>query len=162
MDEAYANIDVQFKKRADLLPNILTIAKRFMVHEKTLLKELTELRTSVMELAKHEDSQSVQKRFDLENTLEQKMQRLILNVENYPELHSQELLLQAQENYADVETNLAAARRNYNSAVSSLRNAIEIFPGNILNALFVRAVPKPMYEVSEHDKREIHAEDYLD
>ena len=68
MDENYANIDVQFKKRVDLLPNILTIAKKFMIHEKSLLEEITELRTSVMDLGEKEDNpEAVKQRFKLEN-----------------------------------------------------------------------------------------------
>lgn len=161
MDESYANIDVQFKKRVDLLPNILTIAKKFMDHEKTLLQELTELRTSVMALSeKKGDPEAVKERFELENRLEKGMQKFNISVENYPELKSQEVLLNAQAAYSDVERNLAAARRSYNNAVASLRNSIEIFPGNHLNKI-VGAVPLPMFEIDPEDRREIHAADYL-
>ena len=162
MDENYANIDVQFKKRVDLLPNILTIAKKFMIHEKNLLEEITELRTSVMALGEKDGNpEAVKQRFELENRLEKGIQKLNISVEDYPELKSQELLLNAQAAYSDVERNLAAARRSYNNAVASLRNSIEIFPGNFMNRMFVRAVPMPMFEVDPEARRDINASDYL-
>ena len=162
MDENYANIDVKFKKRVDLLPNILTIAKKFMIYEKNLLEEITELRTSVMALGEKDGNpEAIKERFELENRLEKGMQKLNISVEDYPELKSQELLLNAQSAYSDVERNLAAARRSYNNAVASLRNSIEIFPGNFMNRMFVKAVPMPMFEVDPEVRRDINASDYL-
>ena len=89
------------------------------------------------------------------------MQKFNISVENYPELKSQEVLLNAQAAYNDVERNLAAARRSYNNAVASLRNSIEIFPGNFMNSMFVKAVPMPMFEVDPEARRDINASDYL-
>lgn len=160
MEEALSGIDVQLKKRADLIPNILKIAKKFMEHEKELLTRITELREKVGTLSGKTDAASMTERFSAENELGKAMSGLMVQVENYPDLKSQETMVNAQHAYADVEENIAAARRFYNAAVRSLRNSIQIFPGTIFAGMLgIEAMP--FLQFDEADKKPVNADDYL-
>ena len=129
VSEALAGIDVQLQQRHDLIPNVLTIARRFMEHERTLLEEITELRNKANAQAGSRDFAAAEQRFATEKRLEAEMGRLFALAENYPELQVQGPMMEAQRAYSEVEANLSAARRFYNSAVGELRNIVEIFPG---------------------------------
>ncbi|GGO69159.1 LemA family protein [Bowmanella pacifica] len=155
--EAFSGIDVQLKKRTDLIPNILKIAASFMQHEKTLLEDITRLRTEVLK-ASGQAAQS--ERFALEADLSQKMGSLLVAVENYPELKSQQNMLEAQRVYADVEEHISAARRSYNAAGKSYRDAIQIFPGNLIAAMLGLS-PMPFFEVVEADRKPVDADSFL-
>jgi LemA protein len=162
VDEAYSNIDVQLKKRYDLIPNILHIAKKFLVHEENLLKEITKIRMQLKDnYALEDDSENINKRFELESTLNNSMKKLNISVEAYPELKSHEILIEAQQSYSEVERNISASRRVYNNSIANLRNSIEIFPGNIINNKFINATALPMFKINEEEKKEIKASDYL-
>lgn len=134
--DALSGIDVQLKKRHDLIPNVLAIARRFMQHEQELLERITQLRTEALTaLQKTEQSHSasdVAEHFALEQQLQQSMGRLLVQAEAYPELTSSAPMVNAQQTYLEVETNIAAARRFYNTSVRRLRNSTEIFPGSVI------------------------------
>ena len=88
------------------------------------------------------------------------MGALMVNVENYPELKSDNTMLQAMQTYNEVEAHISAARRFYNSAVSELNTAVEIFPGSIIASMASIKV-MPFYEVSEAAKAPVDAAEYL-
>lgn len=158
--EALSGIDVQLTKRADLVPNILKIAKRFMDHEKSLLTEITELRTQLSRNYNKADPNAVKEHLVQAEQLNDKMGALMVNVENYPELKSDNTMLQAMQTYNEVEAHISAARRFYNSAVSELNTAVEIFPGSIIASMASIKV-MPFYEGSEAAKAPIDAAEYL-
>lgn len=158
--EALSGIDVQLTKRADLVPNILKIAKRFMEHEKSLLTEITELRTQLSHNYNKADPSAVKEHLVQAERLNDKMSILMVNVENYPELKSDNTMLQAMQTYNEVEAHISAARRFYNSAVSELNTAVEIFPGSIIASMASIKV-MPFYEVSEAAKAPVDAAEYL-
>ncbi|MBW3531918.1 LemA family protein [Shewanella oncorhynchi] len=158
--EALSGIDVQLTKRADLVPNILKIAKRFMEHEKSLLTEITELRTQLSHNYNKADPSAVKEHLVQAERLNDKMSTLMVNVENYPELKSDNTMLQAMQTYNEVEAHISAARRFYNSAVSELNTAVEIFPGSII-ASMANIKVMPFYEVSEAAKAPVDAAEYL-
>ncbi len=161
--EAFSGIDVQLKKRADLIPNVLTIAKKFMAHEKELLEEVTRLRTEVQKQqqdAHADEAAHIKERFMTEAQLQKSMGQLMIAVENYPELKSDTNMLEAQRAYQNVEENIAAARRFYNAAVNALHNAIQIFPGNVIAGL-VGVTEMPFYEAEEADRKAVNAADVL-
>lgn len=158
--EALSGIDVQLTKRADLVPNILKIAKRFMEHEKSLLTEITELRTQLSHNYNKADLSAVKEHLVQAERLNDKMSTLMVNVENYPELKSDNTMLQAMQTYNEVEAHISAARRFYNSAVSELNTAVEIFPGSIIASMASIKV-MPFYEVSEAAKAPVDAAEYL-
>lgn len=153
--EAKHGIDVQLQKRHSILPNILTIAKKFMEHEKGLLTELTELRTKVLE-----GRGSVKEKFNIENQIQDKMGQLLVSVENYPQLKSDQTMVQAMRTYNEVEEHIAAARRFYNSAIKEVRNAVQIFPGTLFAGL-VDLSEYPFFEATDAAKAPVNASDFL-
>jgi LemA protein len=159
--EALSSIDVQLRKRADLVPNVLKIAKRFMEHEKDLMSQITELRASSMRDYSAKDPASVKEHLQSAGALSGAMMRLFAVAENYPQLKSNETMINAQDTYVEVEGHIAASRRFYNAAVAELNNAVQIFPGNILAGIAnVREMPF-FEETDEAAKKPIDAGDYL-
>ncbi|MEM9555924.1 MAG: LemA family protein [Acidobacteriota bacterium] len=158
--EALASIDVQLRKRHDLVPNLLKIARRFMEHEKDLLEEITRVRARAVELEGARDAAAAAEKFAVEEQLAAGLGKLMVQMEAYPELRSVEPMTQAQQSFAEVEGNIAAARRFYNSAVTDLRNAIQIFPGNLIAGL-VGVREMPFYEAEEIARQPVDADAYL-
>lgn len=156
--EAMGGIDVQLEKRYDLIPNILTIANRFMEHEKGLMEEITKLRTQAVALRSTADT--ISEKINLDNAIASKMGQLMVNVENYPQLKSDQTMVQAMQTYSEVEEHIAAARRFYNSAVNELNNAVEIFPSSMIAAMLsIRSYP--FFEAKEAARNAVNASDYL-
>lgn len=158
--EALAGIDVQLKNRSNLIPNILSIAKKFMEHERELISSVTKLRTQSTADYDTGDAQAVKGHMELASALTSEMGKLMISVEAYPELKSDQTMQQAQLSYNEVETKIAAARRFYNSAVSQLNNSIEIFPGNIV-ARYANVSSMPFYEADEGSKAPVDAASIL-
>lgn len=158
--EALSGIDVQQKKRNNLIPNILKIAQKFMEHEQELITKVTELRSQAESDYDEADPDAVKEHLAAMQALDANMGKLMIAVEAYPDLKSQDTMLQAQKTYNEVEEQIAAARRFYNSAVTSLNNSIEIFPGNLL-AGFAKASPMPFYEAEEAATQPVDADDFL-
>lgn len=159
-EEAFSGIDVQLKKRTDLIPNILKIASRFMEHEQALLTEVTRLRTEVLKATETTGAATSEKRFELEAALENKLSGLMVAVENYPDLKSHANMLEAQRVYADVEEHISAARRSYNAAGRRFKDAIQIFPGSLIAAM-MGLKPFPFFQVAEADRAPVNADDFL-
>lgn len=158
--EALSTIDVQLKQRFDLIPNILKVAKRFLEHEQTLLTDITALRTKAEGGYNPRDAAEVREHLDAVQQLSRKMGQLMVTVENYPTLKSDQTMLQAMQTYNEVEAQISAARRFYNSAVTSLNNAVEIFPGNIIAGIAgVQAMP--FFETEEASRAPVDANQYL-
>lgn len=151
--EAMGSIDVQLRKRFDLLPNIVALAQKFMTHERELLEGLTALRAKVAEPYSKDDPAAVATHLEASRSLEAGMLRLFAVAENYPELRSAETVTRAQATFEEVEGNIAAARRFYNSAVMRLNNAVEIFPGSVI-ARMANVQPFPFYEVEDAAARQ--------
>ena len=156
--EAMGGVDVQLKKRYDLIPNILTIANKFMEHERGLIEDITNLR--VQASAIRSDADTISKKMELDKQITTKMGQLMVNVENYPQLKSDKTMEQAMQTYAEVEEHIAAARRFYNSAVNDLNNAVEIFPSSIL-ASMLGIAQYPFFEADEEARKSINASDYF-
>ena len=156
--EAFSSIDVQLKKRYDLIPNILTIANKFMEHEKGLLEEVTKLRTQAMSVPSNMDN--IGKKIELDSQIKGLMGQIMVAVENYPQLKSDQTMITAMQTYNEVEEHVAAARRFYNSAVLELNNAVEIFPSSIFAAM-VGARKQEFFQAEEAERKSINAADFL-
>lgn len=156
--EAMGGIDVQLKKRYDLIPNILTIANKFMEHEKSLITEITDLRTQAAGL--RSNAETITEKMHLDNTIASKMGQLMVNVENYPQLKSDQTMIQAMQTYSEVEEHIAAARRFYNSAVNDLNNSVEIFPSSMIAGMLGIA-KYPFFEADEISRKSVNASDYF-
>ncbi len=158
--EALSGIDVQLKKRSNLIPNILTMAQRFMDHEKDLLGEITRLRSGADADYEAADSDAVKQHLALAEQLSTTMGRLMVQVEAYPDLKSDQTMIQAQQTYAEVEAQISAARRFYNSTVTSLNNGVQIWPGSVIAGIANIAI-MPFYEADEASRAPVNAADYL-
>jgi LemA protein len=158
--ESLSGIDVQLRMRSDLIPNVLKIAQKYMDHEKSLLTEITELRTQATKDYDQADPAAVQEHLQIAEKLAGRMGKLMIAVENYPDLKASESMIQAQQTYNEVEARIAAARRFYNASVTALNNSIQIFPGNLL-ASFASASAMPFYEADEASKGPVDADAFL-
>lgn len=154
LDEAMSGIDVQLKKRSDLIPSVLKVAQKFMKHEKEIFTEITKLRTELQK-----QPVGTTKRFTAESKLQDMMKQLVVSVENYPQLKSDEAMLKVMETYSDVEENVAASRRFYNTALRELKNKTQIFPGNLF-AKYAGDISEYDY-FQTSDKENIKLNDYL-
>ena len=155
--EAKSSIDVQFKKRYDLLPNILTIAAKFMTHEKEVLTKITELRSQALQAPA-----GSQEAFACNKKLDGLLGQLKVAIENYPTLKSDATMMQAMKTYNEVEEHIAAARRFYNSAVTQLRNYVMIFPTSLFKGFVKEEMQSTYYEIEDANQRNaVNASDYL-
>ena len=158
--EALASIDVQLKKRYDLIPNILFMANKFMEHERGLLDDITKLRTQAVKMPS--DLNNVKDKIAIDEEIRNKMGQLSISMENYPQLKSDQTMIQAMSTYSEVEEHIAAARRFYNSAVLDLNNAVEIAPGKwFAQALGIKS-ELPYFEITdEKERKSIDAKSYF-
>ena len=156
--EAMSGIDVQLNKRYSLIPNILTIANKFMEHERGLMEEITSLRAKASGIKS--DANTIGEKINWDNQIASKMGQLMVNVENYPQLNSDQTMMQAMQTYAEVEEHIAAARRFYNSAVNELKNAVEIFPSSVIAGM-CGISSYPFFEAVEAARQEVNAADYF-
>jgi LemA protein len=156
--EAMGGIDVQLNKRYSLIPNILTIANKFMEHETELFQNITELRTKAASIKSTENS--IAEKIKLDNEISAKMGQLLVNVENYPQLKSDATMVQAMQTYSEVEEHIAAARRFYNSAVTELNNAAEIFPSSMIAGM-IGISSYPFFEAEQQARAEINAANFF-
>lgn len=158
--ESLSGIDVQLRQRSDLIPNILQIAKRFMEHEASLLNEITALRTEVAKSYDKNNKAEVREHLTTASQLSDKMGSLMIAVENYPDLKSNDTMVQAMQTYNEVEAQISASRRFYNASVTSLNNSIQIFPGNLI-ARSIGITPFPFFETDSSVHNPIDAAKYL-
>ena len=156
--EAFSSIDVQLKKRYDLIPNILTIANKFMEHEKGLLTEVTRLRSQAMALPN--DVNSIGQKLQLDSQIKGLMGQIMVAVENYPQLKSDQTMMTAMLTYNEVEEHIAASRRFYNSAVLELNNAVEIFLSSVIAGLF-GIKSQDFIQAEEAERKAINAKDFF-
>jgi LemA protein len=150
--EALAGIDVQLNQRHDLIPETLAVARRYMAHEKELFETVTQLRSAAAAEAPGSEA-----RFAAENQLSASLGRLLAVAEGYPDLKADGPMIEAQRALVEVETNIAAARRFYNSAVGDLANAIQIFPGQLLAGLAGASRPAPFFAAPEATRAPVDA-----
>lgn len=153
---AFAQIDVQLKRRHDLIPNLVETVKGYMKHERETLEAVIQARnaaTSARENAEPQDGASMHQLADAESGLGGVLGRLFALSENYPELRSNQNMLQLQEELTSTESKVAFSRQAYNDAVMHYNNKLEMFPSNIIAGMF-NFVPATGFEVSDDSERE--------
>ena len=124
--EAWADIDVQLKRRHDLIPNLISTVKGYAGHEREVLDRVTQARASVMSAQNRQDVEKG------ENMLSDALKSLFAVSENYPDLKASTNFLELQRELSDTENKIQAARRFYNSNVQEYNTARESFPNNML------------------------------
>lgn len=130
MEEAWSSIDVQLKKRYNLIPNLVETVKGFAAHERGTFEEITKARNLAQAASTVPEQQAAEKR------LNQSMMNLFAVAENYPELKSNTNFLNLQEQLSAIEGDIEKARRYYNGTVRSKNIAIETFPSSIFANMF--------------------------
>jgi LemA protein len=128
--EAWSDIDVQLKRRYDLIPNLVETVKGYAAHEAGTLEKVTEMRTRAMNATAPAD------KAEAENMLSGALKSLFAVSENYPNLKANENFLELQRQLEDTENKLQAARRFYNSVVQDLNTKLQTFPSNFVGSTF--------------------------
>lgn len=129
-EEAWSDIDVQMKRRYDLIPNLVETVKGYMTHERDTLESVTKARTAAM------GATTVADHAEAENMLTGALKSLFAVSESYPDLKANTNFIELQRELTDTENKIQAARRFYNSVVTDLQNAIESFPTNFIASQF--------------------------
>lgn len=127
---AWAQIDVQLKRRYDLIPNLIETVKGYMKHERETLENVTRMRAQAMETS------GVADKAKAEGMLTSALGQLKVAVENYPDLKANQNFLALQEELTSTENKISFARQNYNDQVLFYNNKTEMFPSNVMASMF--------------------------
>ena len=144
---AWSQIDVQLKRRHDLIPNLVETAKGYMTHERETLAAVTEARSRAM------GAGMVAEKGAAESQLTQALSRFLVSVEAYPDLKANQNFLALQEELTSTENKIAFARQSYTDAVNFYNNKIEMFPSNVVAGMF-NFRPETFFEIEEPAQRE--------
>ncbi|HHE76464.1 MAG TPA: LemA family protein [Candidatus Parcubacteria bacterium] len=146
--EAWSDIDVQLKRRYNLIPNLIEAVKGYAAHEKGVFEKVTEARAKAM------GASALKEKGEAENMLSNTLKSLFAVAENYPELKASTNFLELQRELRDTEDKIQAARRFYNSNVRDLNIKIESFPANIIASMF-GFKKMELFEVRESEEKEV-------
>jgi LemA protein len=149
--ESLSAIDVQLKKRRDLIPNMVAVVQTHMTHEKALLETLVELRQMAAAPYDGTKKHTVSAHFDAEAALGCTIGVLMGRTESHPVLRSEETLVRLQETLEEVEGHIAAARRWYNASVRTLKDKVEVFPG-FLVAPWMGIEVLPFFDAADNSR----------
>ena len=130
IDNSLSQIDVQLKKRADLVPNLLSSVKGYMKHEQKIISEVTKARESILK------APTLEKRMKAGSELQSALRSIFAIAENYPNLKANENFLHLQEELSAIEDKIAYSRQFYNDTILSYNNSVESFPGNVFANLY--------------------------
>jgi len=148
VQEAFSHIDVQLKRRSDLIPNLVESVKGYVKHEKDVLTEVTKARTSLMQ------AKGAEEKAKANNQLSETLKSLFAVSENYPTLKANENFLSLQEELADTENKVAYARQFYNSTVLDYNTKLMVFPTNVFGGM-LHFGPSEFFAATEEEKREV-------
>ena len=148
VDNAWSQIDVQLKRRHDLIPNLIETAKGYMKHERETLSSITEARSRAM------GAKSVSDSAKAEGLLGDALGRFMLVVENYPDLKANQNFLSLQEELSSTENKIAFSRQNYNDQVLFFNNKIQMFPSNVIAGMFSFS-KRDFFEIENAAEREV-------
>jgi len=146
-DNAWAQVDVQLRRRYDLIPNLVETVKGYAKHEREVFQKVTEARSKAISAG------SVKEQGEAENMLTGALKSLFAVVENYPELKANQNFLMLQEELAGTEGKIAYARQFYNDNVMKFMVKQQVFPSNIIAQMF-RFKEKEYFEIEEPEARE--------
>ena len=149
-DSAWSDIDVQLKRRHDLIPNLVETVKGYAGHEKSTFENVTKYRSMAMQAT------GPAERAEAEGQLTMALKSLFAVAENYPQLRASENFSSLQKSLAEIEDNLQNARRYYNAVVRDLNTTIQVFPSNLVAGLF-RFQQRAFFELGVAAERETPA-----
>jgi LemA protein len=148
VQEGWSGIDVQLKRRADLIPNLIETVKGYMGHEKGVLEKVTELRAQSMR------AQTPGEKGQVEGALGAALANLFAVAENYPDLKASQNFMDLQKSLADVEEQIQLSRRYYNGAARNLNILVGSFPSNIVANMF-QFLPAEYFEIEDAADRAV-------
>jgi len=144
---AWAQIDVQLKRRYDLIPNLVETVKGYMKHERATLTEITKLRTQII-------SGNVEERAKANNALSATLKSIFAVAENYPQLRASENFQKLQDELTGTEDKISYIRTAYNDAVYMFNTACDVFPSNIIAGIF-GFKHEPLFEAAPAEKEPV-------
>jgi LemA protein len=144
--EAWADIDVQLKRRYDLIPNLVNTVKGYATHESATFEKVTTARSNAMQAG------TTAEKAEAENMLSGALKSLFAVSEAYPELKANQNFLALQTELSDTENKIQASRRFYNGNVRDLNTAIEMFPGNIIAGMFAKFKKMDFFQLGEGEQ----------
>lgn len=147
VQNAWAQIDVQLKRRADLIPNLVNAVKGYMDHERETLERVTQARALAL------GAQNMEQRQQAENMLSGALKSLFAVAESYPQLQASQNFAGLQKELSDTESKIAFARQFYNDTAMKYNTRIQMFPANLLASAF-GFTAAPYFQVSEAEQRE--------
>lgn len=147
VEEAWSGIDVQLKRRYDLIPNLVAVVKQYSIHEKTVLEEVTALRSQSMHAT------GIDAKAAAEGGLTNALHRLFAVAENYPQLKANENFLGLQKELSSIEHDIQLSRRYYNGTARNYNAAIVVFPASVI-AGATNMHKKPYFELDNKSERE--------
>jgi LemA protein len=148
VDNAWSQIDVQLKRRHDLIPNLVETAKGYMQHERGTFEAITKARSEAM------GAKSVSEASKAEGMLGEALSKFMLVVENYPDLKANQNFLAVQEELASTENRISFARQSYNDQVLFFNNKIQMFPSNVVANMF-NFSKRDFFELETGAEREV-------
>ena len=146
-DEAWSDIDVQLKRRYDLIPNLVETVKGYATHERELLEKVTQARSQAMQAT------SPEAKGRAENMLSETLKSLFAVAENYPALRASENFAKLQDELSDTENKIQASRRFYNGNVRDFNTKIQLFPNNLVSGM-LNFKAREFFEVENEGERE--------
>ena len=153
VENIFAGVDTVLKKRYDLIPNLVASLSKYMEHEKTLLQEVTKLRSEATK-----PNISDEQKIALDAKVTSALGSIMVAVEDYPELKANESIMHLQHTLHEVEEQISAARRAYNQAVTDYNNAIEMIPTNFMASL-MNYGRKEVFEISKIERENINVKE---
>jgi len=148
VDNSWSQIDVQLKRRHDLIPNLVETAKGYMQHERGTFEAITKARSQAM------SARTVSEAAKAEDALGQALSQFLLVVENYPELKANQNFLAVQEELSSTENKISFARQNYNDQVLYFNNKTQMFPSNFIAGMF-NFTKRDFFELEATTEREV-------
>ena len=153
VDESFSDIDVQLKRRYDLIPNLVETVKGYAKHEEGTLMKVTEARTAAMNVHDNKDA-TMAERGQAENMLSGTLKSIFALSENYPDLKANQNYLQLQDELSDTENKIQASRRFYNGNVRDFNTKIQVFPTNLIAGM-LSFKNYEFFEANEGEKENI-------
>lgn len=144
---AWADVDVQLKRRYDLIPNLVNTVKGYATHEREVFENVTKARSMA------QSAKTPREKGEAENFLTQALRQLFAVVENYPDLKANQNFLELQKTLSDIENDIQNARRYYNAVVRDYNISIQVFPNNIIAGMF-NFRPMEFFELRDENQRE--------
>lgn len=148
VDEAWSDITVQLKRRADLIPNLVNTVKGYATHEKSVFEDVTEARSAVV------NAKTPKEAAKADNMLEDALKSVFAVAEAYPDLKASQNFSELQQELVDTEDKIQAARRFYNGGVRDLNTKIQLFPTNIFAGMLGFTI-REFYEVDEAERESV-------